>query len=284
MSKKIVCAVLAVLMCMTVLTGCGHEHTWTPATCTAPQTCTECGEVEGEALEHVWTDATCAAAKTCTACGEIEGEALEHQLTPATYQQGETCTVCGEVVGEALQADFERYGIAADMQVGQSYTYNTVTGENQPTQGTTTIANYEVVDSYEQLQAREGYQCHVVTFETVFADPAVMQTGVHVDYTCTNYYDIAGFKDAADHSDAGISVHTVNYNGEEVPVYFGQTGGYTPNADNTLTFKLTLGAQIPVGYDGIVIGLNKGTIDTRVNNYLFDVYNAEDFLLFRIMG
>lgn len=284
MRKKIVCAVLAALMCVMMLTGCGHEHTWTPADCTTAQTCAECGEVTGEALGHVWTDATCTEPKTCTACALTEGEALGHDLMPATYQQGEVCVVCGEEVNPPLQADFVTYGISADMQVGESYTYNTVTGEGQSTQGTTTITNYEVVDSGEQLQAREGYQWHVVTFETVFADPAVMQTGVRVDYTCTNYYDIAGFKDNADHSDESISVYTVSYNGEAVPVYFGQAGGFTPNDDGTLTFELTLAAQIPVGYDGVVVGLNNGTIDTRVSNYLYDVYSAEDFLLFRIEG
>ena len=41
-----------------VLTGCGHEHEWTKATCTEPKTCTKCGETEGEALGHRWKEAT----------------------------------------------------------------------------------------------------------------------------------------------------------------------------------------------------------------------------------
>ncbi|MBQ1264298.1 MAG: hypothetical protein IIY04_02650 [Oscillospiraceae bacterium] len=285
MMKKIVCLMLAVLMCMTVLTACGHEHTWTPADCTTAQTCAECGEVEGEALGHIWQLANCTEPETCVQCGLTEGEALGHDLLPATYQQGEVCTVCGEEVSEPLAADFETYGIAAEaLQVGQSYTYNTVTGEGNPTQGTLRVANYEVIDSDELRPAREGYQWHVVTFETVFADPAVMQTGVVVDFTVTDYYDIAGFKDNADHSDESISSYTVNYNGEDVPVYCGQSGGYTPNDDGTLTFEFAISVQIPVGYDGIVVGMNNSTVDTRVNNYLYDVYSADDFVLFRIAG
>ncbi|MDY4096486.1 MAG: hypothetical protein SOY47_07130 [Lachnospiraceae bacterium] len=32
------------------LVGCGHEHTFSEATCESPKTCTECGETEGEKL------------------------------------------------------------------------------------------------------------------------------------------------------------------------------------------------------------------------------------------
>ena len=54
---------------LTVLTGCGHEHKWTEATCTEPKTCTECGKTEGEPLGHKWKEATCTEAKTCSVCG-----------------------------------------------------------------------------------------------------------------------------------------------------------------------------------------------------------------------
>ena len=48
---------------LTVLTGCGHEHKWTEATCTEPKKCTECGKTEGEPLGHKWKEATCTEAK-----------------------------------------------------------------------------------------------------------------------------------------------------------------------------------------------------------------------------
>ena len=64
---------------LTVLTGCGHEHKWTEATCTEPKTCTECGKTEGEPLGHKWKEATCTEAKTCSVCGETEGEPLGHK-------------------------------------------------------------------------------------------------------------------------------------------------------------------------------------------------------------
>ncbi len=85
-----------------VLCGCGHEHTWTDATCTVPKTCSECGETEGEPLGHSWADATCTEPKTCSVCGETEGEALGHSWADATCTEPKTCSVCGKTEGEAL--------------------------------------------------------------------------------------------------------------------------------------------------------------------------------------
>lgn len=48
---------VGVLAACVVMTGCGHEHTWTEATCAAPKTCSECGETEGKTLAHTWTKA-----------------------------------------------------------------------------------------------------------------------------------------------------------------------------------------------------------------------------------
>lgn len=58
------------------LVGCGHEHTFSDATCESPKTCTECGETEGTALEHNWLEATTEKPKTCSLCGLTEGKAL----------------------------------------------------------------------------------------------------------------------------------------------------------------------------------------------------------------
>ena len=85
-----------------VLTGCGHEHQWTEATCTEPRTCSECGETEGEPLGHKWKKATCTEPKTCSVCGETEGESLGHKWKEATCTEPKTCSVCGETEGEPL--------------------------------------------------------------------------------------------------------------------------------------------------------------------------------------
>ena len=85
-------------------TECQHE--WAEATCTAPQTCTICGETEGEALGHKFADATCTTAKTCSVCNATEGEALGHKFADATCTAAKTCSVCNATEGEALGHKF----------------------------------------------------------------------------------------------------------------------------------------------------------------------------------
>lgn len=104
MKKKLMVTILCLSAAM--LTACGHEHTFTEATCEAPATCTECKVTEGEALGHKLTEATCKAPATCTECGYTEGEALAHTFTEATCEAPATCTECGYTEGEALAHNF----------------------------------------------------------------------------------------------------------------------------------------------------------------------------------
>ena len=73
-----------------------HVHSWQPATCTAPRTCADCGETDGDPLGHTWTAATCTAPKTCSVCGRTEGGRADHTWTAATCTEPEHCSVCGK--------------------------------------------------------------------------------------------------------------------------------------------------------------------------------------------
>lgn len=78
--KGCVAAAVVLLVALFYLTPCRHSE-WTPATCTAPKTCSACGETEGEALGHNpgdWTETEYDAVHTvrelsqsCTRCGEV---------------------------------------------------------------------------------------------------------------------------------------------------------------------------------------------------------------------
>ena len=101
MKKRILLTVLA-LVCVFLLAACGCEHEWAAANCVDPQTCSLCGETEGEALGHSWVDPDCVTPKTCSVCGVAEGEALGHSWVDADCVNPQTCSVCGETEGEAL--------------------------------------------------------------------------------------------------------------------------------------------------------------------------------------
>ncbi|MBE5819184.1 MAG: hypothetical protein E7312_09080, partial [Clostridiales bacterium] len=109
------------------------DHEWYAATCTAPKTCSLCGETEGEKLDHtVVFDA--AEAPDCTTDGKTEGShcsvcgeiivaqdtiaALGHSNTvnitkePTCDEKGEkvvTCSVCGESSTEEIPANGHDY-------------------------------------------------------------------------------------------------------------------------------------------------------------------------------
>lgn len=78
------CLLVAVMALLLLLTACGHEHTWAAATCTEPETCTDCGETQGAPLGHTWAEETTedyiqavsVKTRTCEECGEAEEEII----------------------------------------------------------------------------------------------------------------------------------------------------------------------------------------------------------------
>ncbi len=84
------------------------DHKWEAATCTAPKTCTVCGETSGETVGHKWEEASCTTPKMCTVCGITVGESAGHTpvtdpAVEATYSsegktEGSHCSVCDKVL------------------------------------------------------------------------------------------------------------------------------------------------------------------------------------------
>ena len=78
------------------------EHNWTPATCTAPKTCSVCQATEGDPLGHTqgteWKYNSTYHWHVCTECGaEIEGTRAEHQ-----FDGGKTCVDCRYTKGSTI--------------------------------------------------------------------------------------------------------------------------------------------------------------------------------------
>lgn len=306
--KKALTFTALLVLCLALLAGCGHTHEWTAANCTTPKTCADCGETEGEALGHNWTEASCAAPKTCAACGVTEGEALPHQfgeascteaktcavcgategdalghqLSEANFQSPALCSVCGESVGDVLTPDFVGNGIELDLiAVGDSADYITCdsTGGDTDIVGKTTLMSYDIYSSFKDIEAREGYECRVAVFDTVFGSDA-LERGAKAMFCVTDYYDIDLFAENPDHSNATYSVTHVNIDGEDQPVYVSQLGDYHVDSD-TLTFSFTVCVQVPVGYDGIVCGLAYSDV-CQPMGFSTACYSPENFVFFRM--
>ncbi|MBQ7107390.1 MAG: hypothetical protein IJN93_07780 [Clostridia bacterium] len=97
----LICALVMVLVLP--LSGCGCDHEWLAATCSASKTCQLCGKTEGKPLSHTFQDATCTTPKTCTICNATEGNALGHTWKNATCSAPKTCTVCKITEGKPTE-------------------------------------------------------------------------------------------------------------------------------------------------------------------------------------
>ena len=63
-----------------------HSHSWSDATCIAPETCEGCGEERGEPLGHDWIPGDCETPDTCHRCGATSGESSGHVWLEATFE------------------------------------------------------------------------------------------------------------------------------------------------------------------------------------------------------
>lgn len=278
-----------------LLTGCGHKHVWEDATCIVPKTCSGCGETKGEALGHSWMEATCTVPKTCSVCGETEGNALEHSLSEANYQQAAVCEVCGVSVGEPLQADFEKYDLTEHMvELDKEYDYKTLCYENPAytTVGKVIFFNYRTFDSDETHEAKEGYEWKTVDYTAAFGDENAWEYGMTVDNCLEDYYDIIKSDDTLATDDNGIKHFTVNWNGvdytECCDIWNGEYEGWTDNTDPAYgdwehinVLQKHIAVLVPIGYDGIVVGVRNAAVEWGEGQYVFDLDNT-DTLFFRM--
>ena len=105
-SAKPLILIGAVSLVLLLLIGFLTIHTWKPASCTEPETCSICGKTRGDALGHDWIAATCLEPETCSRCGATRGEAHGHDWAPTSCTQPATCRICGTTEGSPLGHDW----------------------------------------------------------------------------------------------------------------------------------------------------------------------------------
>ena len=254
MKKKIISLLLVAAMALT-LCACGHEHIWTPATCTEPKTCAECSETEGEPLGHVFKNATHFAASECEVCGAVEGE--------------------------PLAPDFETYGfnvlniseIPVTEYLDSPIRYKTCTSKySHSTTASVNLYSYEVFDSDATHEAKEGYEWHCATFRLLFSDFDSRNSGFRTHVFLTDYYDIPAAEDSCIWFDDNSIVFSVFIDGVEYPcegrssVSNSERGTVQFDKKHTLNQTVVqtrkFDCLIPVGYDGVIFGfMNPKNVD-----------------------
>ena len=207
---------------------CGHTetvetpatgHDWKPATCSAPETCGNCGETRGNVKDHAWGDRIQVTAPTCedkgvdkVVCGDcgavshLPVDALGHEYegvvtAPTCTEKGYTtytCTVCGDsYVGDEVSAlghEYEAVVTEPDC-VNDGYTTYTCTVCGNSYVGDETLAtghSYEGVVTDPDCK-NGGYTTYTCTAcgDSYVADevPALghKYEGVVTDPDCTEY-------------------------------------------------------------------------------------------------
>ena len=193
----------------------GHSY---EAVVTAP-TCTEagfttytcaCGDSyvaeEVAALGHTWTDATCTAPKTCSVCGETEGEALGHAAYTYSYDSTNklhnfTCTLCGETVTKTAEAKFgfntASPALAVDIVMNIATTLPTDFSDPYMVVEfngvTTTLTDYTInADNGRYVFAFPGINPQIMgdTFvATLYAKYEGVDVSVNLEYSMLKYLD-----------------------------------------------------------------------------------------------
>lgn len=232
---------------------------------------------------HQWQEATCETARYCVECGEVEGEALGHQCSEATQQTPPTCNVCGKVTGEKLPAEMEVHGITEFMQLGQTYDYTTLTQKSHgkyTTVGALEVVSYDIVESTDKYPAKEGYEWRIVTMKAVFSDKKARDYGISPSYCHEDYYNIK-LHDDTSWSDDEYGYHTVLYDNKEYEIFYDFTNEWSSWKNHKVTYTCTFASCVPIGYDGVVVGLINEGVEYPEGGYIYDIYNTTDFCLFR---
>jgi len=95
-AKRILILLAGAILIIGGIRSCTHNHEWVEATCTEPQTCSTCGETEGNPLGHDYQGSTCTSLGACIRCGESGGGYLPHNWLEATCTEPERCSMCGK--------------------------------------------------------------------------------------------------------------------------------------------------------------------------------------------
>lgn len=217
----------------------------------------------------------------------ICGETAPHQWKEANYQAPETCTVCGATQGSALTPDFVTYNIAADLEVGKPVDYKTAYPEDDDfrTVGEATIVDYNIVRSDETHAAKDGYEWRIANLRFIINDEKAVTYELPFSTAIEDCYDI----DLADstvkfNEDGTASTHTINYYGEDMESSILQEFlVYELQEDGTALALIRVGFQVPVGYDGCILGSQAVSARSPEDGiHIYDIYTPETFQLFRL--
>ena len=205
----------------------------------------------------------------------------------ALDMEGSVMVFCKGEKPAPVISELEQAGFTEFIEDGIAYPYTTMCYEDESydTVGDVTVTNYEIFDSAEGYEYKEGYEWRLVSMEAFFYDENAQNYGMSVTPRSEDYYNTQMHDDTKvelDESDDFYSyTFTAIHQGEEAEVYYRYVEYWGDWIDDTCTFYMEWAYQVPVGYDGIVVGVNNARVEEVEGTYITD-YDPADFVLFRL--
>ena len=249
----------------TIRNALGHE--WVDATCEAPKTCSRCGRTEGSALEHKWVEATCMEPETCVNCGKTKGKPLGHRVTRANYWNPGICIVCGAEVPPRRLPEILDGLPGTFMEVGKRYTYKSICQGHRSVESGEMITvkeYYSIPGAALVLEELEGYEWKIVVIEGVNKDPKAYQWNLLYSWHIDNCYDPFTEKNTVRIGRNSAGKDIIGFSVDWKGVTFDQCRITEDTLlEKTWDIKTKFLTQwyyvrVPVGFDGIIIGLTNG--------------------------
>lgn len=274
-----------------VTEGIALGHEWTEATCETPKTCSRCGKIEGEALGHKWIDATCTEPKTCDRCGKKEGEPAGHKATEADYWNPSSCSVCGIELAPKIVPEMLDGLKGTFMKLGEHYAYKSVCWNNRNVEATEMITvkeYYSIPGSALALEELEGYEWKIVTFEGIDKDPNAYKWNLVHSWHRDNCYEPFTEENTVyiGLNNAGYDIwgFTVDWKGKTFDQCRITEDSLLETNSEIKTKFIThwFYVRVPVGYDGIIIGLINGKNNPNLDDIPLKEEADDDSLFFRL--
>ena len=166
-------------------------------------------------------------------------------------------------------------GINVDDHGVQSF--RTVTKNGNRADFTASVSDYRVFEADDAMPRREGFEWRVMTLRTSTKD--LDGSGLRLSLLVTDAYNVRLHHASKLQDSSGMYVYTVLYNGSltDYTIWWTKT-----DDDNKGTSTWTFTASVPVGYDGVVVGVkNADVVSSSLS--IADYYTGEaDFALFRM--
>ena len=239
-----------------------------------------------EEMPITWQDGSFTNEENLTWNYRLENDELYLTIDTTTlvFRQGEKI-----LVPEYEPAEMEEAGFMEFMEFGEPYAYTTICSkdETKSTTAEATVTSYDVFDSAEGYDPMEGYEWRVVTMELLFDDENAREYGRQFASNTVDYYNVKLHDDTnellEETDDYELCRYSILWNGQQMDayVYISSFWDDGPAGDGDRIAYLQWDFQVPVGYDGCVVGLRDAAIEWTDGTYFTDMDPA-DFLLFRL--